>query len=73
MRAFEEVFHRDWEYTRCMIDSGADGTTFIKPGLKDEIEDWGNRGDLLQKYRTLATLMKERTGRPTLDDAPKKA
>ncbi|HVX91273.1 MAG TPA: hypothetical protein VHC20_06665 [Candidatus Paceibacterota bacterium] len=56
-----------------MIDSGADGTTFIKPGLKDEIEDWGNRGDLLQKYRTLATLMKERTGRPTLDDAPKKA
>jgi hypothetical protein len=66
--AFEEVFHRDWEYTRCLIDSAPQGATFIKPGVADETEDWGNRGALLEAYRRLVSLLKQRVGRPTIDD-----
>ena len=31
--------------------------TFLKPAIEDEIEDWGNRGLLLQKYRQLKKLI----------------
>jgi hypothetical protein len=31
--------------------------TFIEPKVADEIEDWGNRGRLLEKYRKLKLLV----------------
>jgi hypothetical protein len=55
--AFEVVFRYDWEYTTLMIDPGA--SSFLEPGVKDESEDWGARGALLEKYRNLVKVMKE--------------
>jgi len=63
--AFEEVFDRDWVYTKEMltvdrVDGSLDdfpviseGATFINPKVEDEVEDWGNRARLLQAYRAL--------------------
>lgn len=31
--------------------------TFIEPLVEDEIEDWGNRGALLERYRKLKRLL----------------
>jgi len=58
--AFEEVFDRDWAYTKEMLVSlrvptpiiGEEGT-FIHPKVEDEVEDWGNRARLLETYRAL--------------------
>ncbi len=33
--------------------------TFIEPLVEDEIEDWGNRGALLQRYRKLKRLLSD--------------
>ena len=35
------------------IDIIADKGTFINPQVHDEIEDWGNRGNLLRLYREI--------------------
>lgn len=56
--AFEVVFRYDWQYTKTMIGDESPGATFIEPGLEDEIEDWGSRGALLEKYRALVMFMK---------------
>jgi hypothetical protein len=56
--AFEIVFRYDWAYTKTMIGDETEGMTFIEPGLEDEIEDWGARGALLEKYRALVDAMK---------------
>jgi hypothetical protein len=56
--AFDVVFHHDWEYTSSMIGDEAAGATFLEPGLADETEDWGARGALLEKYRTLVAEMR---------------
>jgi hypothetical protein len=58
--AFEVLFHHDWDYAKTMIGDEEEGGTFLKPGLKDETEDWGARGELLEKYRTLKSLMDAR-------------
>ena len=75
MGAFELVFHHDWEYSTIMMGDQEDGCTFLKPGLADEIEDWGARGLLLEKYRELARLMRAKGIEPTLpsnwDDFPR--
>jgi len=55
--AFEVVFRYDWEYTTLMIDP--ESPSFLEPGVKDENEDWGARGALLEKYRNLVKVMKE--------------
>jgi hypothetical protein len=62
--AFEVVFRYDWDYTRLMIGGESDGATFIEPGLRDESEDWGSRGALLEKYRRLVAVMKARGMEP---------
>lgn len=31
--------------------------TFLEPGVDDEVEDWGNRGILLERYRRLKRLV----------------
>ena len=56
--AFEVVFRYDWDYTKIMFGDEADGATFVEPGIKDESEDWGARGALLEKYRALVAVMK---------------
>lgn len=56
--AFEVVFRYDWPYTLSIFPYVEDGATFIEPGLEDEIEDWGARGALLEKYRKLISAMK---------------
>ena len=61
---FEVVFRYDWSYTKIMIGDEAEGATFIEPCLADEDEDWGSRGALLEKYRTLVSIMKERKMQP---------
>ena len=33
--------------------------TFLKPLIEDEIENWGNRGALLQHYRRLKALLRD--------------
>ena len=58
--AFEEVFDRDWTYTKAMLVAlrvptpiiGKEGT-FINPKVEDEVDDWGNRARLLEAYRAL--------------------
>ncbi len=74
LNAFEEVFDRDWKYSKEMMGIldeteeqkqfnkqlgletieiiSAEGT-FLNPKVEDEIEDWGNRGELLIQYRRL--------------------
>ena len=63
--AFEVLFHHDWGYAKIMIGDEAQGRTFLNPGLEDESEDWGSRGELLEKYRKLKKLMDER-GLPSI-------
>lgn len=83
LESFEEVFDRDWDYTKEMLGiSDEDETkeqkealqkvgletiyvispdgTFINPKMDDEIEDWGNRGKLLETYRKLKKLVGEK-------------
>jgi hypothetical protein len=63
MGAFEEVFERDWEYARAMLSTAnvdgfiAPDATFLNPGVEDEAEDWGARGELLERYRELLRVM----------------
>lgn len=74
VESFEAVFHYDWSYT-CMglgIDGPASNEvnkrTFLEPGLTaaDEFEDWGNRGRLLQTYRKLASVLRQRGFLPVI-------
>ena len=58
--AFELLFHHDWDYAKTMIGDEEEGCTFLKPGLDDETEDWGARGELLERYRSLRSLMDAR-------------
>lgn len=60
MGAFEMLFHHDWDYAKSMIGDEREGCTFLKPGLDDEEEDWGSRGELLEKYRKLRSAMDAR-------------
>lgn len=76
---FEEVFDKDWEYTKERMGVYDDteeqkrntkemslesieiidvNGTFLNPKVEDEIEDWGNRGALLAKYRELKNVLK---------------
>ena len=55
--AFEVVFRYDWPYTKTMMGDEAEDATFVEPGLEDEIDDWGARGALLEKYRRLISVM----------------
>lgn len=61
--AFEEVFERDWYYARTMLSPVnigsfiAPGGTFLNPGVDDEVEDWGARAELLDRYRQLLRVM----------------
>ncbi len=80
IKAFEDVFDKDWEYSKEMmgihgqsedqkmldkklgleiIDIISEEGTFLNPMVDDEIEDWGNRGSLLQQYRILKKILKE--------------
>lgn len=55
--AFEVVFRYDWTYAKTMMGDEEEGGTFIEPGLDDEIDNWGARGTLLEKYRKLVVVM----------------
>ncbi len=80
LELFEEVFDKDWEYSKEMmgiyketeeqkmnaeklgltsISMIADNGTFLNPKIEDEIEDWGYRGALLEKYRELKELLEK--------------
>lgn len=67
--AFEVVFRYDWQYTKAMIGDEVEGATFVEPGLEDEIEDWGARGALLEKYRALVAVMQARGIDPSFSSA----
>jgi hypothetical protein len=64
MEAFEIVFHHDWPYTRVMLVPFnamiAEDGTFLEPRVADEVEDWGHRAMLLERYRKLRALMDTR-------------
>lgn len=68
--AFEEVFDRDWEYAQTMLSPAnidtfiAAGGTFLKPGVVDEVEDWGARAELLDRYRQLLEVMQQHGMQP---------
>ncbi len=76
--AFENVFDKDWNYTKEMLGVRGETAeqaeaarkmgletipivskngTFLCPGVEDETSDWGNRGALLERYRTLNRLL----------------
>lgn len=40
----------------------AEGGTFLRPGVDDEVEDWGNRARLLAAYRALRNEVSGRSG-----------
>jgi len=58
--AFETVFRYDWQHTLDMIGDESEGATFIEPGLNDEFNDLASRGFLLEKYRQLVGVLKQR-------------
>lgn len=62
--AFEQVFHHDWAYARAMLLPAngmiAPDGTFLEPRVEDEVDDWGYRAMLLQRYRKLRALMEAR-------------
>jgi hypothetical protein len=66
VEAFRQVFHYDWTYTHgCLRDFklfSRDDGTFITPGLdnEQELRNWQARGVLLDAYRALAELLRER-------------
>jgi hypothetical protein len=63
LQQFELVFDDDWEFSQtCLGDDNrdsfvADGGTFLNPGVRDEANNWGNRGSLLRAYRHLVEAM----------------
>jgi hypothetical protein len=66
--AFEVVFRYDWDYSSVMMGGeavGSEEATFLEPGLRDESDDWGARGALLEKYRALVAVMKKRKMEPS--------
>jgi hypothetical protein len=66
MWAFEQVFHHDWRYARVMLHPAnvgrmiSDDGTFLEPHVDDEVDDWGYRAMLLERYRKLKALMQMR-------------
>jgi len=57
---FELVFDNDWSHTK--ESSGRERYlkatgTFLAPDVEDESDDWSNRGNLLDAYRTLKTVL----------------
>ncbi len=66
LAAFETVFGSDWGYTLALLSPYnrqfyiKEEATFIEPGVEDEVEDWGNRATLLEKYRALKALLWQR-------------
>jgi hypothetical protein len=66
VESFRHVFHYDWRYTHgCLRDFRlfSDGSaTFLTPGLDNDREasNWSARGVLLDAYRALAELLRER-------------
>jgi hypothetical protein len=62
--AFEQVFHHDWTYAQAMLRpvNGmiAEDGTFLEPRVADEVDDWGYRALLLERYRKLKALMEAR-------------
>jgi hypothetical protein len=64
MWAFEQVFHHDWGYAQAMLLPAngmiAENGTFLEPRVADEVDDWGYRAMLLERYRKLKALMEAR-------------
>lgn len=63
MEIFEVVFHNDWYVSKCHLETpelyiSNDGT-FLAPNVKDEANNWGNRGSLLSSYRELSLALKD--------------
>ena len=52
LKAFESVFHHDWDTTLTKLPTIRDGT-FLHPQASDETLDWENRGSLLVAYRRI--------------------
>jgi hypothetical protein len=63
LRMFEAVFHNDWEMSKTCLENPThlideDGT-FLSPNVKDESDNWGNRGSLLESYRELCKALEK--------------
>lgn len=67
LESFELVFDEDWDYTQ--LNLGVDAQeprtsiapkgTFLRPGVHDESNNWGNRGTLLAGYRQVRAMLDE--------------
>jgi hypothetical protein len=66
VNSFEVAFDNDWEFTHTNLQDEyrhlyvSPSGTFISPEVGDEYDNWANRGALLESYRDLVTLLKER-------------
>ncbi|HEU0141644.1 MAG TPA: hypothetical protein VFQ79_18115 [Bryobacteraceae bacterium] len=63
VETFTLVFDHDWDMTKGIITDPwyiSPSGTFINPKVTDESNNWANRGALLNAYRNLLALLKER-------------
>jgi hypothetical protein len=59
---FQLVFDHDWDFSQDILrdpELFIKGT-FINPNVEDEGNNWGNRGGLLDSYRSLKALLDSR-------------
>jgi hypothetical protein len=64
---FEVLFDGEWVITKGNIECDPEGFliknnggTFINPLVKDESNNWANRGSLLHNYRELKKILSEK-------------
>ena len=66
--AFEVVFRHDWKYTQLSIPHINEGSTLIDPAPTTaeycQFDNWWAGAILLEKYRKLLAVMKERNMEP---------
>ena len=68
--AMHLVFENDWGHTQsCLQDDGtasiSPGGTFLNPLVKDERDNWWNRGELLESYRRAVDVLRQLDLDPT--------
>ena len=77
LRSFEIVFHYDWTYTTMMLgcfdrwkSKNSESITLLQTGWEDNDDEVKCLSGLLDNYRRLVHILKERGIEPTVSDPP---
>jgi len=60
------VFDYDWEFSKNVLTGTslehfiAESGTFLSPEVRDESNNWANRGSFLSAYRDLTSILEKR-------------